>query len=237
MKFFKYLAIISLLFVAVLAITNSCGGSRSSDKKSERYAPYEIIKKVPTETNNKAQLLIYARLDVEKTSKFLIDATLDKIYMDYVDYDGFKHHAIPSHIAVYLYTKGAKRFESNWCAMLSKYPTMARPEISYSDKELNIAINGTMTTPKTKDDSTYLELCSYTLQHGVNFCFLYNELFNVELESIKEADKIFKGVYNKQYYDYQTQLYQNGVKKLFKKYNLEDSLIKSVSYLGSTYCE
>lgn len=87
------------------------------------------------------------------------------------------------------------------------------------------------------DKEKYLQLCDYTMQHGVNFCFFYREMLRITDLSIKMADEKFKGVYNDQYYQYQGEMYKVEKEKLFSKYGIADSLSSDFEIFGAKYCK
>jgi len=237
-----------ILYLLVMTGIMSCNNNNKTTDNSnqqesettnvqEPFAPYEILKTEPYETSNKAQIKSYAYLTTDTISKENLSGTLTKIYGTVQDYSSFKNFSSPTVIAIYLFTskdKAASMPES-WIAMLSKTPSDNQPKISFNDWQLE-ALEGLTDNEKSADEKKYDELNDYLKKRNTDLCFIYKTLYDLEGPTIKQADIKFPD-FGIEHSEYQSKLYKQEKKKLFNKYNINDTLSTSITVFGMNYCK
>lgn len=229
-----------LIFFALFAGLFSCGDSKKSDNQvvtQAPFAPYKILRTEPYETNGKAQIKCYAYLTTDTITTDKLSATLTKIYDGVKNYSDFKSHSSPTVVAVYLFTSADKATDmpEAWIAMLSKTPSENEPRITFDDFEVK-AMVGATDNQKDKDEIKYEQISEYLKQHNTDLCFIYKTLYDLEGQTIKQADIKYPD-FGKEHSEYQGKLYAEEKKKLFKKYNINDSVTTTITVFGMTYCK
>lgn len=238
----------SILFLLVMAVVISCENNKNTGNKqvstrnvssntSEPFSAYKILKAEPYETRNKSQVKCYAYLTTDTVSKDRLSATLNKIYSELRDYNNFKNFSAPSVIAIYVYTSKEKSINmtESWIAMLSKTPSDNQPRISFDDLKVK-ALESAMDNEKSDDEKKYEELTEYLRKRRTDLCFIYKTLYDLEGTSIKQADIKYPD-FGTEHSEYQSKLYRQEKKKLFDKYNINDTLSSYITVFGMSYCK
>lgn len=238
----------SILFLILLTGLISCGNNKNTVDKQvttgnissttpEPFAAYKILKAEPYETRNKAQVKCYAYLTTDTVSKDRLSATLTKIYGGLQDYNNFKNFSSPSVIAIYVYTSKEKatNMTDSWIAMLSKTPSDNQPRISFDDLKVK-ALESAMDNEKSDDEKKYEELTEYLRKRHTDLCFIYKTLYDLEGTTIKQADIKYPD-FGTEHSEYQSKLYKQEKKKLFDKYNINDTLSSYITVFGMSYCK
>lgn len=208
--------------------------------KSETTAkplPYEIVKTEPYETNRKAQVKGYAYLKSDDVTRDNLQATLNDIYSSLKSYNNFENFSAPTVIAVYLYTSKdkANNMQEAWIGMLSKTPSDNEPRISIDDMKLT-ALSGQNDDAKSEDEKKYEELSTYFKKRNTDLCTIYKTLYDLEGESIKQADIKYPN-FGTEHAAYSTKWYKAEKAKVFKKYKIHDSLSTYITVFGMNYCK
>lgn len=229
-----------LILFALFVGLFSCGDSKTSGNQvvtQAPFAPYKILRTEPYETNGKAQIKCYAYLTTDTITTDKLSATLTKIYDGVKNYSDFKSHSSPTVVAVYLFTSADKATDmpEAWIAMLSKTPSENEPRITFDDFEVK-AMVGATDNQKDKDEIKYEQISEYLKQRNTDLCFIYKTLYDLEGQTIKQADIKYPD-FGKEHSEYQSKLYEEEKKKLFKKYNINDSVSTTITVFGMTYCK
>lgn len=238
--------ITTLYLLFVLAFI-SCDTNNTSDesKKNEPkkdlvqlpFSQYKILKIEPLETSTKAQVVSYAYLTSDTVSEEYLSGTLINIYDTLKNYKYFKKFSSPSVIVIYLFTskeKGTNMPES-WIAMLNKTPSDNQPQVRFNKLQLN-AFTDLTDNNKSEDEKKLDEINSYLSKRNTDLCFIYKTLYDLELETIKQADKKYPD-FGIKHNEYQSKLYDDGKDKLFTKYHINDTLSTYITVFGMTYCK
>jgi hypothetical protein len=198
---------------------------------------YKIQNKEKSETNNKAQLKIYAYLTTELTTKEELENTINKIYLENKNESGYKKFNNPTVIAIYLFTSEnkAKEMSDQWIAMLSIGPNDVQPHISIDDLKFK-SQSGLADNNKSKDEIELERLNKYLQKRGLELCALHKQLRDMELDCIHKADKQFPN-FGTKHDDYSEKLMKTERNKLKKKYKLSDDIFINVSVFGTSYCK
>jgi hypothetical protein len=140
-------------------------------------------------------------------------------------------------IAVYLYTSKdkANNMQEAWIGMLSKTPLDSEPRISIDDMKLT-ALSGQNDTAKSEDEKKYEELTAYFKKRNTDLCTVYKTLYDLEGESIKQADIKYPN-FGTEHAAYSTKWYKAEKGKVFKKYKIHDSLSTYITVFGMNYCK
>lgn len=237
----------NILYLLVMTGIMSCGNNNNSDNTKQQqsesaitqepFASYEILKTEPYETSNKAQVKSYAYLTTDTISKENLSATLTKIYGSLESYSSFKNFSSPTVIAIYLFASKdkAENMPESWVAMLSKTPSDNQPRISFNDWQLK-ALEGLTDNEKSEDEKKYEELNDYLKKRNTDLCFIYKTLYDLEGTTIKQADIKYPD-FGIKHSEYQSKLYKDEKKKLFNKYNINDTLSTYITVFGMNYCK
>jgi len=238
------------LGIAFLATLVSCGNNKPTEEKQpattqsvatvksvEEFAAYKILKTEPYETSGKAQVKCYAYLTTDTITKAKLEGTINKIYSGIENYSNFKNFSAPTVIAIYLYTSEDKatNMTESWIAMLSKSPSDSKPRISFDDMKLSAFENG-KSKEKSADDIMYEKMNKSFKKHNTDLCSIYKILYDLEGQTIKQADEKYPN-FGVEHSDYQTKLYKQERKKLFKKYSINDTLSSYITVFGMSYCK
>ncbi len=199
--------------------------------------PYEILVTEPYETSGKAQVKSYAYLKSDTVSNDNLRATLNEIYSTMKSYNNFKNFSAPTVIAIYLYTSKdkAKNMQEAWIGMLSKTPSDNEPRISIDEMKLS-ALAGTQDKTKSDDEKKLEELKTYFKKRNTDLCYVYKTLYDLEGESIKQADKKYPD-FGIEHSNYSSKWYKIEKAKIFKKYKIDDSLSTYITVFGMNYCK
>jgi hypothetical protein len=198
---------------------------------------YEIVKTEPYETGSKAQVKAYAYFRSDTVTKDNLEATLNDIYSTLKSYNNFKSFSFPTVIAVYLYTSKdkANNMQEAWIGMLSKTPSDIEPRLSIDDMKLT-ALSGQNDNAKSKNEKKYEELSAYFKKRNTDLCTIYKTLYDLEGESIKQADIKYPD-FGTEHAAYSTKWYKAEKAKVFKKYKIQDSLSARITVFGMSYCK
>lgn len=232
-----------LIFLALLTGLLSCSNSKTSDNQvvtqtpQASFAPYKILRTEPYETSGKAQITCYAYLITDTITEDKLSATLIRIYDGVKNYSDFKSHSSPTVVAVYLFTSVDKATDmpGAWIAMLSKSPSNSEPRISFDDGKVKAMI-GAADNQKDEDEIMYEQISEYLKQRNTDLCFIHKTLYDIEGQSIKQADTKYPD-FGIQHSEYQDKLYAEERKKLFKKYGIHDSISTAITIFGVAYCK
>lgn len=199
--------------------------------------PYEIVITEPYETSGKAQVKSYAALKTDNVSKETLTATLNDIYTSLKNYNQFKNFSSPTVIAVYLYTSKdkAKNMQEAWIAMLTKTPSDPEPRTSIDEMKLT-ALSGQNDNEKSEDEKKLEELKKYFSKRNTDLCTIYKTLYDLEGDCIKKADQKYPN-FGVEHSDYSSKLYKQEKNKIFKRFNIHDSLSTSITVFGMNYCK
>ena len=241
------------LLLSVILITSlfiSCGNIKTADTKStaitdsvatiaieEKFAPYKILRTEPYESSGKAQVKCYAYLATDRIIKDELTETLTKIYFGLRSYNNFKNFSAPTVIAIYLFTSEDKatNMTDSWIAMLSKSPSDNVPRISFDEMKM-AAHEGSKGKEKSSDEKMLEELNVYFKKRNTDLCSIYKELYDLEGETIKQADNRYPN-FGVEHSTYQSKLYKQEQKKLLKKYNINDTLTSYIFIFAMGYCK
>lgn len=245
----KYLFLLTTIWSLMACNDSETTQSTSTDQSSTttdepqpptttaKSLPYEIVITEPYEVSGKAQVKSLVALKTDNVSEETLTATLNEIYDSLKGYNQFKSHSSPTVIAVYLYTSkdNAKNMQASWIAMLTKTPSDSEPRISINEMKLT-AVSGQNDDTKSADEKKLDELKKYFSKRNTDLCTLYKTLYDVELSCIKKADRKYPdfGIVHS---DYSSKLYKQEKNKLFKKFNIHDSLSAYISVFGMNYCK
>lgn len=242
----------SFLIITIL-ILSACNNSDNTQSKTTEESsktemmtpkgidvnslPYDIIITEPYETSGKAQIKSYVALKSEKISSETLTATLNEIYKSLKNYNQFQNFSSPTVIAVYLYTSKdkAENMQDSWIAMLSKSPSEIEPKITIDDMKLT-ALAGQNDNTKTNDEKKLEELNNYFSKRNTDLCTIYKTLYDLEGDCIKKADEKYPN-YGVEHSNYYSKLYKQEKHKLFKKFNINDSLSTSITIYGMSFCK
>jgi hypothetical protein len=238
-----------ILLLASLTIFSACNNNDTTqtsqieqspstdDQATVKALPYEIVTTEPYETKGKAQIKAYAALKSDSVSRATLTATLNDIYSSLKNYSQFKNFSSPTVIAVYLYTSKDKatNMQESWIAMLSKTPSDPEPRISIDDMKLT-AVSGQNDNAKSEDEKKLEELKTYFSKRHTDLCTLYKTLYDLEGDCIKKADQKYPD-FGIEHSNYSSKLYKQEKNKIFKKYNIHDSLSTYITVFGMNYCK
>lgn len=237
----------NILYLLLLIGLMSCDNNKTSDSTKlqesemtipqEPFATYKILKTEPYEDSNKAQIKSYAYLTNDTISKENLSGTLTEIYGTLQNYNRFKNFSSPTVIAIYLFTSKEKatNMPESWVAMLSKTPSDNQPRISFNDWQLK-ALEGLTDNEKSDDEKKYDELSDYLKKRNTDLCFIYKILYDLEETTIHQADIKYPD-FGIEHLEYQSKLYKQEKKKLFNKYNINDTLSTYITVFGMNYCK
>ncbi len=238
------------LGIALLATLVSCGNNNPAEEKQsatsesivtvttvEEFASYEILKTEPYESSSKAQVKCYAYLTTDTITKAKLEGTVNKIYSGLQDYSNFKNFAAPTVIAIYLYTSADKatNMTESWISMLNKSPSDNQPRISFDDMKLS-ALESGKSKEKSADDLMYEKVNESFKKHNTDLCSIYKTLYDIEDQTIRQADEKYPD-YGVEHSEYQSKLYKQEKNKIFKKYNINDTLSSYITVFGMSYCK
>lgn len=198
---------------------------------------YTITKIESYENDYKAQLKIYAFINSDSISEDDIRNTLKVILSNSSTEGQFKNYLAPTNIGVYLYTseEKSKLMDSDWIGMLMKLPNKTEPNITINEMKLNSLVN-LQDGEKTNDEIMLEKLEQYFKERNTDLCSLYEKLNQLELESIKQADKKYPD-FGDENLNYSTKWYENEKSKVFNKNKINDSLTTYILVFGSNYCK
>ncbi len=159
------------------------------------------------------------------------------IYSTLASYNNFKNFSAPTVIAVYLYTSKdkANNMQEAWIGMLSKTPSDSEPRISVDDMKLT-ALAGQNDNAKSEDEKKLDELNAYFKKRKTDLCTIYKIFYNLEGESIKQADIRYPD-FGIEHSKYSSQWYKAEKAKVFKKYKIDDSISTDITVFGMSYCK
>ena len=89
---------------------------------------------------------------------------------------------------------------------------------------------------ETKDELTLKYFSIYFHQRNTSLCSIYKELINIEDSTIMIADIKYPDM-GANHYNYQEEIYLKAKLKLFKRYNINDTLSAFISAFGYKYCK
>ena len=210
----------------------------NSSLGQEPFAAYKILKREPYETAGKAQVKCYAYLTTDTITKDRLSATLTRIYDDLKSYNNFKKFSSPTVIAIYLFTskERAENMTDLWIGMLSKSPSNDKPDISFDELKIR-ALQSLADKIKSDDTKKYEFLTEYLKKRNTDLSSIFKLLYDIETTTAKQADiKFPNDMGTTEYTDYKTKLYKEEKSKLFKKYNIDDSLSGSIDTYGLYFC-
>ena len=123
-----------------------------------------------------------------------------------------------------------RKGKTNRMQQIAQYSSYNDPKISYYDELIN-ALN----TRKTNKD--YLELEQFLYERNTSVYEVHTKMLKIAQNSLTEADKKF-GKYNypMERLDFEEKMELEGIAKLFKEYNIPDSLNFKIDYY-SIYCK
>ena len=240
-----------ILSIAFLTTLFSCGNNKTENNQAttndnvstttatttEDFAAYKVLRNEPYESKLKSQVKCYAYLTTDTITKDKLTGTLNKIYSGLKDYNNFKNYTSPTVIAVYLFTSKDKaaNMPESWIAMLTKAPSDNQPKIMFDDMKLS-ALEGGKGKEKSADDIMYEKMNESFKKHNTDLCSIYKTLYELEGQTIKQADEKYPN-FGVQHSEYQTKLYNQGRKKLFKQYSINDTLSSYITVFGMSYCK
>jgi len=201
-------------------------------------APYSIYRTEPSELGTKAEVKCYAYLTTDSANKTQIEGTLTSLYFSLLTWRGFKESSTaPTVIAIYLFTSkdNAANMPEAWIGMLSKGPSDAQPRISFDDYKLKEYVESADSI-KSADEMVLEKLNAYIRKRNKDLCTLYHSLYDLEGETIKKADEKYHN-FGAEHLSYQSQLYSEGQRNLFRKYNINDTLSTYITAFGMSYCK
>lgn len=209
----------------------------SKEDSNDSVAPYKILSIQPTETTGKAQIKCIAYLTSDTVTQITIEASLHKIYSGLQNYSNFKSHDSPTVIAIYFYSSknNASNTPAMWLAMLTKNPSDIQPKTSFNDLQLNALISKNDTI-KSPEEIQYDQLTEYFKKHNTDLCSIYKTLYDLEVSTIKQADDKYPD-FGIKHGEYANKLYKQEKNKLFKKYNINDTLSSYITAFGISYCK
>lgn len=211
--------------------------ANETDSFTEQYAPFEILRTEPSEFGTKAQVKCYAYLTTDSVTKESLTGTLTKIYLQLKQYNNFKIASAPNVIAAYLFSskEKAEKMPESWIGMLSLSPSDDRPRISFDDLRLKALIEQ-KDAVESEDEKMLKSLNAYFTKRHTDLCMLYKTLYDLEGETIKQADAKYPD-FGPEHGKYQSKLYSDAEKKLFRKYNINDTLSTYITAFGMGYCK
>jgi len=230
--------IINLIFLFTLTILHSCGNDSTDSDFSYEYAKYEILSTEPFESGEKAQVKCYAYLTTDSITKDKLTGTLKKIYSELEKYNNFRNFSAPNVIAIYLFISKdkAQNMKESWIAMLSKSPSTDNlPQYSFNEMQVN-AFSGLKDNVKSEEELKMAKLNETFKNRGTDICTIYKTLYDLEGYTIKQADIKYPD-YGFEHSEYQKKLYKQEKEKLFKKFDINDSLSSSITFYGMSYCK
>lgn len=225
----------------------SCGNNKTPDDTNmtenvsatiqEPFASYKILRTEPYETSRKAQVKCYAYLTTDTVSNDKLSATLTKIYNNLQSYSDFKNFSSPTVIAIYLFTSRDKatNMTGSWIAMLSKSPSENQPGISFNDLQVK-ALEDSKDNEKSDYEKKYDELTEYLKKRNTDLCFIHKTLYDLEITTIRQADIKYPN-FGLEHSRYRSKLYKQEQKKLFSKYNINDTYSSYITVFGMSYCK
>lgn len=234
------------LFLSSLFLLISCGNNKQEQSNladipikstiSEN-VNYQILKIEPFESDAKSQVKCIAYLTTDTISREILTESLLKIYSELKNYNGFKNYSAPSVIGIYLYTSKemASNMEASWIAMLVKAPNDNQPKISFDDQKIE-ALKSHTSHEKSPDEVMLEKLNEYFKKKNTDLCSLYKTLYDIEGATIKEADAKYPN-YGAEHSQYQSKLYLQQQKQLFKKFGINDTLSTYITVFGMRYCK
>ena len=204
---------------------------------SNKALEYNVFDKVKSETNNKAQILVYAFLTKDLNTKSEIEGFLSDIYEKNKNEAGYKGFSKPTVVGAYIFSskKLAQQDKSAWTGMLIKGPGDIEPRISINDLKLK-SQNGLKDNKKSEDEIA-LDLLNKSLsKKGLELCSFNKKLSDIELDCIHKADKKYPdfGTKHMEYVDKLTEVEMN---KIRKKYHLNNDIFTKVSVFAGVYCK
>ena len=119
--------------------------------------------------------------------------------------------------------------------MLSKIPSDPTPRISIDDMKLT-AVAGQNDNAQSADEKKLGELKTYFAKRNTDLCTLCKTLYDLEGDCIKKADQKYPD-FGTEHANYSSKLYKQGKNKIFKKYNIHDSLSTYITVFGMSYCK
>ena len=241
--------IILITITAVMALIVACGPI-AKEKVDTTIDDFGIFREEPIETGYSAKITTYAFLKTDTITEERLIMTLNKIYDRLEKYDKFTNFSKPTAITIYMYesSESARKYPELWLAMLRKSQKDSMPIFSFDKTRMSVYDKSNDPTDDVKteivkaiEDSIQLEnlkyekITNYFIKRGITICFIYKKLYDLQGESIKKADVMFPD-FGTSHSLYQEQIYKEERSKIFKKYNINDTLVDYIASYGYKNC-